>query len=79
MTTDTATIKSWLESEYNRFIEIYDRGDHVVLTNGSMAHQVDIIPEPDAFHIEGERYGETFRDSCDPHRDALIETLGGLI
>lgn len=79
MAEKTSTIKQWFEEEYNEYMAVYDYGDRVRVTNGSAGHYVDVSPFGNSFRLEGERYGESIKDSCDADRESLMEKMSHTI
>jgi hypothetical protein len=79
--TDLSTIADWLRERYNSSMSVYEWTDDgfVRLTNGSAAYFIDIRIEDGELQLEGERYGEEIDASCEISKEALNDTLGGLV
>lgn len=76
--TDTTLedIKNWIDEEYNKYITVYDYGDHIRMTDGSMGHYLDITIDGDTVEFEGVK-GDVNKVSaeCDLDRESVINTL----
>jgi len=73
--SDLESAKTAIESHFNKFISVYDFGDHIRFTNGSGGMYIDIRVSNSQYELSGQRYSENIDKSCNADPNELIETL----